>query len=93
MTNSNLIQCGDHSYAPYSIVCVHLIAGTTEWCPIPSDHPEVDHDWLCPKCLEQFSDIGIDDIRAVCIHCVRDLQKKAGVDPMSFDSMDDSDAA
>lgn len=79
MTNVNLIQCGDHSYAPWSIVCVHLIGGATDWCPVPSDHPEVDHDWHCSQCRDQCPDVDIDDLQAICIHCVRELQREAGI--------------
>ena len=70
-----LIQCGDHKYAPAVVLCVHLCdVRSSEWCPIPSGEPEVEHDWLCPECLARMDDLSVDDLRTVCIHCVRELQ-------------------
>ena len=86
----NLIQCGDHLWAPYSIVCIHLLTGKSrEWELIPiaeDDGREIDGDWLCPDCmnlLDEISDTGrqytdheMDNLRPVCIHCCRKLRKK-----------------
>ena len=79
--NCNLIQCGKDGWSPWSIVCVHLVTGESrEWVPIPSDNPEVDYDWACPTCEsdlnEQGDNIDLNNLRAICIHCVRDLRKK-----------------
>ncbi len=84
MTDNNeesihLIQCGDHGYAPWSIVCVHLMEGESkEWLPIDSDNPEVDYDWCCPDCTplqnEELNEEHLDKLRAVCINCVRKLR-------------------
>lgn len=74
-----LIQCGDHSWAPWSIVCVHLMEGTShEWIPIPSDFPEVDFDWACPACNPNDPEtvFNLDNLRPVCIHCVRRYRRK-----------------
>lgn len=80
MNNKLLIECGDHSYAPWSIVCVHLIDGTSrEWKLIEvDDGREVDGDWVCPDCHEKHM-AGNDDInflRPICMHCVRTIRKK-----------------
>lgn len=32
-----LIQCGDHKWAPWSIVCRHLIDGMKEWNRVETD--------------------------------------------------------
>lgn len=73
-----LIQCGDHSLAPWAITCVHVCEGTaTDVIPIPQkEGREVDADWLCPECFEKHFLGGADskdmsDLRAVCIHCLR----------------------
>ena len=72
-----LIQRGDHSYAPMVVICTHLYEGESRsWCPIESDDPEVDHDWLCPKCWEHFPDVNVDDLVAVCMHCARKLRSR-----------------
>ena len=69
-----LIKCGDHRYAPAVIVCRHLCDGTsTVWCPVDSDDPEIDHDWLCPECFERFAVLDVEDLVAVCMHCARRL--------------------
>ena len=80
--NHNLIRCGDHSWAPWSIVCVHLMNGTSrDWLPINSNHPEVDYDWVCPDCepmleKEKLSEEDMVKLACVCIHCVRYLRDK-----------------
>lgn len=73
-----LIQCGDHSYAPGVIVCRHLFDGESNtWCPVDSGEPEVDYDWLCPKCFEQFPFVDVDDLLSVCMHCTRSLKRRS----------------
>lgn len=73
-----LIQCGDGGQAPAVIICKHLLEGESRtWCPIESDDPEVDHDWLCPRCLERLPNIELSDLEAVCLHCSRKLRKRA----------------
>ena len=32
MKNRKLIKCGDHKYAPWCVVCNHIINGTTQEC-------------------------------------------------------------
>lgn len=75
--NTDLIQCGDHQWAPWSIVCKHLADGECqEWVPLESSNPEVDFDWTCPDCIPSDENPpDLDDLRAVCIHCVRKLRK------------------
>jgi hypothetical protein len=73
-----LIQCGDHSYAPAVIICTHLYEGTSHsWCPVPSCDPEIDHDWLCPQCIEGFPHVDVDGLVAVCMHCARKLKRRS----------------
>jgi hypothetical protein len=73
-----LIQCGDHGYAPAVIVCRHLFDGQSRsWCPVDSGDPEVDHDWLCPECLEQYPLLDVEDLRSDCMHCARRLKSRA----------------
>lgn len=76
--NINLIQCGDHQLAPWSIVCEHLMNGASrEWMSMPSNNPEVDYDWVCPDCIPtEENPPNIDNLRAICIHCVRHLRSK-----------------
>jgi hypothetical protein len=79
--NVNLIPCGDHQYAPWCAICVHLAEGTSnQWVAIPNEqgNPDVLHDWVCPACAERLPDLDAQDFKAVCIHCVRALQAEAG---------------
>ena len=77
MTAPNLIMCGDHKMAPWSIVCVHLVDGSSrEWMPIDSTFPEVDFDWVCPDCYSTITEPDISRLKAICIHCVRYLRQK-----------------
>ena len=84
----NLIQCADHKWAPWSIVCIHLVDGGTDWNPVPNEMPEVDYDWLCDVCRNKYPDVDVDDLKSICIHCVRELQSKAGVDVELFNNSD-----
>jgi len=76
---SKLIQCGDHSFAPWCCVCVHLLDGSAkQWCPVPiGDEGEVESDWVCPDCLTRCPDLEPNDLRAVCMHCLRRLRAGA----------------
>ena len=74
-----LIRCGDHSLAPWAITCVHICEGTADDAlAIPQpEGSEVEFDWLCRKCYEdQAAGAGGDDLRVVCIHCLRELLKR-----------------
>jgi hypothetical protein len=77
-----LIQCGDHSFAPWAITCVHICNGTaTDVVPLPNQTGgEVESDWICPECFAKHFGDGpakgdITDLRAVCIHCLRKALK------------------
>ena len=89
-TAPTLIQCGDHKWAPYVIVCVHLLSGQSrEWEPLPigeDDNREIDSDWLCPECGKvhdeiheegrSYTDEEMNNLRPICIHCCRKLRKR-----------------
>jgi hypothetical protein len=83
MVSHNLILCGDHKLAPWSVVCVHLVEGTSkDWVPVhiePQDrsHPDVENDWLCRECA-CLGEPPVQNLKAICIHCVRELQARAG---------------
>jgi hypothetical protein len=83
----DLIKCGNHSFSPWSIVCIHLMNGESkEWIPVESTNLEVDFDWLCPKCIDNYftpvqelddsETPDLTDLRPVCMHCVRHLRQK-----------------
>ena len=74
-----LIQCGDHKWAPWSIVCVHLLEGSSRtWRRLTNPDPEVDYDWFCPECLKRVDEDpdDISNLHAVCMHCVRRLRRR-----------------
>jgi hypothetical protein len=77
-----LIQCGDHSFAPWAITCVHICDNTAaDVVRVPQpEGSEVEADWLCTECFERHFGEGekkgdITDLRAVCIHCLRKALK------------------
>jgi hypothetical protein len=83
--NINLIQCGDHAWAPWHIVCVHLIRNPKQdWNLIElsdDDGREVEGDYLCDKCCDYVRKKGQkafeklqDQMRPVCMHCCRNLK-------------------
>jgi hypothetical protein len=82
----NLIRCGDHSWAPYVVTCVHLIQGLPKerWRSVPvRDSREVEFDYICDECYakKQARDTLTDPLtvlRLVCIHCMREMKNKAG---------------
>ena len=74
---SKLIRCSDHKYAPWCVVCVHIMDGTTKECVRVPMSPGEQDDWLCPSCFRKGPDaLELDDLRAVCIHCARALVKE-----------------
>ena len=74
-----LIQCADHKYAPWGLICVHLSDHTsTEWVRVPQEPgEEFENDWLCPACIKKFPNLSINDLRAVCIHCIQKLREES----------------
>lgn len=91
---TKLIRCADHRLAPWAITCVHILEGTADdvvAVPQPQGS-EVEFDWICPRCHEklfrqdQAGSADVDDLRAVCIHCLRLLLKRYRT-PESLDGM------
>lgn len=76
---TKLIKCADHKSAPWGIVCIHLCEGqASDWIPVPQEPgSECENDWLCPTCIKKFPDVPLDDLRALCIHCIRKLKQHA----------------
>ncbi len=73
-----LVECGDHSYSPYSFICQHLLDNPSlEWNPMEvGDGREVEYDWICPDCLDrhlQGENLG-ETLQTVCIGCVRRIR-------------------
>jgi hypothetical protein len=78
--NIRLIQCGDHSFAPWSIMCVHVMEHTAEKAvAVDKDDPldENEYDWICPDCYKECflrdedDEVPLDNLRAVCMHCAK----------------------
>ena len=78
MAKNKLIKCADHKWAPWGIVCVHLVKGTsTEWLPMPqAPGSECENDWLCPACAAKLPEPPVEDLKAICIHCIRKLRER-----------------
>lgn len=82
-----VIQCGDHRYAPYSLVCIHLRDGqSNDWCPVEvTDSREVESDWVCESCRDlhrQNIDIT-NHLQIVCINCLREMWESLEINPLS----------
>jgi hypothetical protein len=70
-----LITYADHKFAPAVLICIHLFDGTShDWCRVENAGGEAD-DWYCPDCLGRVYELGLDDLRVVCMHCARTLQQ------------------
>jgi hypothetical protein len=77
MAMKDLVLCGDHQWAPASVVCVHLARGESrEWIKVLGV-PGCDDDWLCPACWDRIDEIGVDDVVTLCMHCSRQLREEA----------------
>lgn len=79
--NTELIQCSDDGWSPWSIVCNHLVYGTSSsWIPVPSRSLSTEYDWLCPECLALMeagkAGSNLNNLAAICIHCVRRLRRE-----------------
>jgi hypothetical protein len=74
----NMLQCADHGYAPGGVICVHLMNGACrEWLRASPDlGPDGEDDWLCRGCAENVETVAVDDLAAVCIHCIRTLRRR-----------------
>lgn len=82
MSCPKLIECGDHRLAPWATTCSHIMLGTaTDVVPIRCEEgSEIEHDWLCPQCFRKYyldnrNAFDVDDLRAVCIHGLREVMK------------------
>jgi hypothetical protein len=82
------LMCGDHKKRRWSIVCIHLIRGTShEWMVGDVDEFDGVKDWLCPACMNERDRIAgengrppfIDNIRPICVMCVEKI--RAHMDP------------
>ncbi len=70
----NLIQCSDHKWAPFCIVCNHIFNATAKECFRLSGEGSRQDDWLCPDCFRKGPhNLKETDLHAVCIHCARKL--------------------
>lgn len=75
-----IIECGDHSFAPFSFLCHHLCDfPDQEWVGMKvEDGREVENDWLCQECAARFEagDELEEVLVPVCIGCVRRLRNE-----------------
>jgi hypothetical protein len=73
-----LVECADHSFAPFSFLCNHLLDNPNQnWVSMEvQDGREVENDFLCEECAERFeAGEQLEEVLApVCINCVRCLK-------------------
>src|SRR5262245_52474406 len=76
-----LVECGDHGKAPGSLVCIHLVDGTShDWYGVPTGDAVTDGelDWLCGDCIRiEPAQQNMDHFVVTCLHCVHELQEGA----------------
>ena len=71
-----MIKCGDHKRAPATLVCLHLLNGTSNhWHAVLVDGSEIPEGWVCPECKPHPWDLRLADWRLLCMHCIRRMQK------------------
>ena len=81
--NHNLIECSDHLWSPWHVTCEHVIDGLPfdEWVRIDladDDLREIDADWVCEECADELEAKDLTHLKAVCMHCMREIKLKAG---------------
>jgi hypothetical protein len=76
-----LIQCGDHKWAPCSIVCKCLADNPArkDWNPVEPAVPGDPLDWACNECVKHLDKPDLDRLALVCMHCVKRLRHRAGL--------------
>jgi hypothetical protein len=79
--NTKLIQCRDGKFAPWGIVCRHLLDGkSNEWIQLPQPDGGETYDYLCRECFEKEpGSQDMDDLAACCFHCTRRMIEERGV--------------
>lgn len=73
------IECADHKFRRWSIVCIHLINGEChDWREVDQEGDDEMINWLCPTCVKRVNegDHRIDDMRPCCVICVLKLRRK-----------------
>jgi hypothetical protein len=56
----------------------------TEIMPVPNEPgSEVEYDWLCRQCFDEYylnedDNVPLDDMRIVCMHCLRQIMRPYG---------------
>jgi hypothetical protein len=77
METLKITPCSLHAGASWSVVCIHLAEGAShEWVRVDSTDGNED-DWVCPECLAKGVDhLPIEDLRLVCVLCVRELHAR-----------------
>jgi hypothetical protein len=81
-----LIQCADGKWAPWVVVCRHLLDGEAdEWFQLPQPDGGEVFDYMCRECFLKGPDnVGIDDLRACCFHCIRREIEERGIVPIDL---------
>ena len=76
-----VIECSDHSFAPYSFLCNHLIDNPKQfWVSMDvQDGREVENDYLCSECADSFEhgDELAEVLIPICINCTRQLRSQS----------------
>lgn len=79
-TVPKVIECANHQFAPWAVLCIHLIENPKlQWISVEvDDGREVENDYICAECYKQHmsGNDPVDDIRPICIHCVRKLKNE-----------------
>lgn len=89
-----LMQCRKHGYAPWGVVCVHILTRTAEEaiCYQADDGSRLVDYWFCPECFERYVGKGANpkvsdadrDLVAACVHCLPEVLSPYGDDDEDF---------
>ena len=69
--NHNLIECHDHSWRPWYVVCVHVIGGRPVAQLKKATKDEVG-ECLCKACADREEPPPVEQLKACCDRCTEE---------------------
>ena len=69
--NHNLIQCHDHSWRPWYIVCVHVMRQRTPVARLKKATPDEVGECLCKACADR-DEPDVELLKACCDRCTEE---------------------
>jgi len=69
--NHNLIQCHDHSWRPWYVVCVHVMRGHSPVARFSKASADEVGECLCKECADR-EEPDIEQLKACCDRCTEE---------------------